>query len=365
MEIFLARQAIYDKKGDVVAYELLFRDSRENYFPRNIDEEKATLKLISNCGMMGISKLPNNKKAFVNFPRGVLLKDVVSLLSSERYVVEILENVEPTEEILIYLSELKKKNYILALDDVSNKERCKDFETLIDIYIIDFVAANKDERSKIVEEIRRINPKAELLAEKIENEEEYEEAINLGYSYFQGYYFSKPVIVSGKDIEVKNLNCFNIMVELLNPDFSIDVVEDIIKSDVGISYKLIKFLNSSAFGFKQEITSIRQAIMMIGRKELKKWLSLLAISEIQGESNEQVTVVSIMKARFCELIAMNVVGDKSANAFLTGLFSNLDIFINKDMEEIIDEIPTLSEEVKMALLGKENVLGDILKLVNA
>lgn len=365
MEIFLARQAIYDKNGDVVAYELLFRDSKENFFPQNIDEEKATLKLISNCGMIGLSKLTNNKRAFVNFPKGVLLKDVVSLLSSESYVVEILENVEPTEEILTYLTELKKKNYILALDDVIDKDTCSKFGDLIDIYKIDFIASNKETRKGIIEEIKRINPKAELLAEKVEDDEDYEEAIKYGYSYFQGYYFSKPVIVTGEDIDIKKLNSFNIMTELLKPDFDIDVVENIIKSDVGISYKLIRFLNSSHFGFKREITSIRQAIMMIGKSELKKWLSLVAISEIQGRSNEQITVSSILNARFCEIIAMSIVRDKASNAFLVGLFSNLDSLMNKDMKEIVDEMPTLVEEVKMALLGEDNILREILNLVNA
>lgn len=363
MEIFLARQAIYDKKGNVIAYELLFRNSKENYFSENIDEEKATIKLIANCGTIGLGKLTNNKRAFINFPRGVLLKDMISLLSAENIVVEILENVEATEDILLYLRELKEKKYILSLDDVSNKERCSQFGDLIDIYKIDFMAADKEERKLILSEIRKINPRAELLAEKIENEDEYKEALEDGYSYFQGYYFSRPVMVSEKDISVRNINCFNIMVELLDPEFNLDKVENIIKSDVAISYKLIKFLNSSKFGFLQEITSIRQAIMMLGRNELKKWLSLIAISEMHN-NNEEVTNSSIVRACFCELIALEIAKEKASNAFMTGLFSNLDNFINKDMIDIIKDIP-LSGDVKEALLGADNIIGNILKLVYA
>ena len=258
MEIYLARQAIYDKDGNVIAYELLFRNSMENYFSGNIDEEKATIKLIANCGTIGLGKLTNNKRAFINFPRGVLLKDMISLLEPENIVVEILENVEATEDILLYLEELKEKKYLLSLDDICNWERCRQFGDLIDIYKIDFMTTDKEAREKILSEIKNINPKAELLAEKIETEEEFNEALEKGYSYFQGYYFSKPVMVAENDIPVKNLNCFNIMVELMNPEFDMDKVENIIKSDVAISYKLMKFLNSSKFGFVQKITSIRQ-----------------------------------------------------------------------------------------------------------
>ena len=243
-------------------------------------------------------------------------------------------------------------------------DRCSQFGDLIDIYKIDFMAADRKTRKSIINKIREINPRAELLAEKIENEEEYKEALEDGYSYFQGYHFSKPVVISEKDIAVKNLNCFHVMIELLNPDFNIDSVENIVKSDLAMSYKLIKFLNSSKFGFKQEITSIRQAIMMLGRNELKKWLSLIAISEMQNDNNEEVTSSSIVRACFCELIALEIAAEKSSNAFMTGLFSNLDNFISKDMESIMEEIP-LSAEVKGALLGEDNILGNILKLVYA
>ncbi|MBE6048213.1 MAG: HDOD domain-containing protein [Clostridium sp.] len=364
MEIYLARQAIYDKRSNVIAYELLFRNSMENYFSGNIDEEKATIKLIANCGTIGLGKLTNNKRAFINFPRGVLLKDMISLLEPENIVVEILENVEATENILTYLEELKEKNYILSLDDICNWERCRQFGDLIDIYKIDFMATNKTERELILSEIRNVNPNAELLAEKIENEEEFKEALKNGYSYFQGYYFSKPVIVAENDISVKNLNCFNIMVELMNPEFDMDKIENIVKSDVAISYKLMKFLNSSRFGFLQEITSIRQAIMLLGKNDLKKWLSLIAISEMQNNNNEEITNSSIVKAYFCELVAEEIDKTKASNAFMTGLFSNLDNFMNKDMEDIIGDVP-LSEDIKEALLGADNMMGNILKLVRA
>ncbi|PRR82301.1 EAL and HDOD domain-containing protein [Clostridium vincentii] len=363
MDIFLARQAIYNTENEVVAYELLFRNSNSNSFAGDVNEEKATIKLISNCATIGLSNLTNGKRAFINFPKGVLLKDIICLLEREEIVVEILENVNPTYEILTYLMELKNRKYIIALDDVVIDYRYKEFGALIDIYKIDFVATTKSERVIILNEIRKINPQGQLLAEKVETKEDYKEALKNNYLYFQGYYFSKPTMISAKDIAVRNVSCFNIMVELLSPDFDVDKIEKTIKSDVAISYKLIKFLNSASFSFVQKIRSIKQSIALLGKKDLAKWLSLVVISEMQN-SNAEYTNNTIIRARFCELIAKEAKSSKESLVFMVGLFSNLDVFMNRSMKDIIVEIP-LEEEAKDALLGCENDLSGILNLVKA
>ena len=363
MDIFLARQAIYNTKNQVIAYELLFRNSNSNAFTGDVNEEKATIKLISNCATIGLSNLTDGKRAFINFPKGVLLKDTICLLEREKIVVEILENVKPTDEILSYLRELKKIEYIIALDDVVIDYRYKEFGTLIDIYKIDFVATTKAERVTILNEIRSINPQGQLLAEKVETEADYEEAIKNNYLYFQGYYFSKPTMISARDIPVRNVSCFNIMVELLSPNFDLDKMEKIIKTDVAISYKLMKFLNSANFYFVQKISSIRYAIALLGKNELVKWLSLVVISEMQN-SNVEYTNNTIIRARFCELIAKEANSSKKSLAFMVGLFSNLDVFMNRSMKDITAEIP-LEEEAKAALLGCDNDLSEMLNLVKA
>jgi len=363
MEIFLARQAIYNRKNQVVAYELLFRNSNSNAFNGDVNEEKATIKLISNCATIGLSNLTNGKIAFINFPTGVLLKDTICLLEKENIVVEILENVKPTAEILTYLKELKDKDYIIALDDVVINYEYKEFGTLIDVYKIDFIATTKEERAIIIDDIKKINPQGQLLAEKVETDEDYQEALKSNYLYFQGYFFSKPTMISARDIPVRNVSCFNIMVELLSPNFDVDKIERIIKSDVAISYKLMKFLNSANFSFVQKISSIKQAIALLGKKELAKWLSLIVISEMQN-NNVEFTTNTIIRGRFCELIAGKAKRSKTSLAFMVGLFSNLDVFINRSMKDIILEIP-LEEEAKAALVGSDNELAQILNLVKA
>lgn len=362
MNIYLARQAIYDKSYKVRAYELLFRNSKENRFAEDIDEDSATIKVLSNCTTIGLEELTHNKKAFINFSQKVLLRDVVSLLSKDKVVVEILENVIPTKEIVDYLFELKEKGYTLALDDVSFNTNYKRFGKLIDIYKIDFKLNSKNERRILINILKRYNPDAKLLAEKIETEEEYIEALESGYSYFQGYYFSKPIMIEKKDIQVRNITCFNLIMELCREDFDIDKIESIIKTDVAISYKLMKFLNSAAFSFVQTISSIRQAIMLLGKEELKKWLSLIIMSEMKGVNSEEVTNSTIIRGRFCELVQAEIETRNKSLAFMVGIFSNLDSFMQKDMKDIIVGLP-VNEDIKDALMGKDNSLKNILDLV--
>ena len=364
MDIFLARQAIFDSNNKSVAYELLFRNSKENKFDFSVDADTATMKLISNCMSLGLGQLTNDKRAFINFTNGLIKNGYPSVLPKECIVVEILESVKPTKEILFELNKLKANGYMIALDDVVSQSKYWEFGKIIDIYKIDFRASTKEERVSIVKGIRVLNPEAELLAEKVETYEEYEEAQINEYAYTQGYYFSKPLMMSGKDMPIRNRTCFNIMAELLNNDFNVNKIEKIIKSDVSISYKLIRMLNSASFSFNQKITSIKQAIMLIGKEELNKWLTITAMSEMESENDNEITTSTIIRARFCEMIAEQVNPLIKSKCFMCGLFSNLDTFIQKEMSEIVEELP-IDDELKAALIGEENEVHSILHLVEA
>ena len=364
MNIFLARQAIYDKQSKSIAYELLYRDSNTNVFNFNIDEDEATRKLILNSITMGLKELTQDKIAFINFTNRLLLDEMPSIFDKDKIVIEILESVKPTKEVMMVLHKLKRKGYKLALDDVNYSSSYWAFGNLIDIYKIDFIQTTKEEREELVESIRILNPKAKLLAEKVETQEEYEEAKENGYSYYQGFLFSKPLMMMGKDLPIRNCACFKLLSELLDTDFQVSQVETLIKSDLGISYKLIKMLNSASFDFVQKISSIKQAIMLIGREELRKWLTIIAMSEMQSSNEEEITKSIIMRARFCELIAEEYFWEDKAKCFLAGLFSNLDTYMKKSMSEIVEELP-VEEELKEALLGKENNIYKIIKLVEA
>lgn len=364
MNIFLARQPIYDNKREIVAYELLYRNSSVNKYMGGISEDNATIQLISNTASIGLENLTNKKRAFINFSEDTLLKDVASLLHKDGVVIEVLESVKPTEEIVSYLRKLKNKGYLIALDDVGIESSYKDFGDLIDIYKIDFMITSKRQRDILLRILRKHNSKAKFLAEKIETDEEYEEAKKNGYDYYQGFYFSEPLMVLGKDVLINNTTCFNVMSQIRKDDIDLDDVEQIMKVDMSLTYKLLKFLNSSIFSFVQPISSVKQAIMLLGSKELKKWLYLVVLGSMKSENGEDSVYNTIIRSRFCELIAEKVAPEMKSAAFLTGLFSNLDNFVGQTMEEICSELP-IDINIKEALLGKNNKLKEILDLVKA
>lgn len=218
MDIFIARQAVYDKNEKTVAYELLYRSSLENKFDSSVNPEDATYKVIQNISSFGLEKLTNNKRAFVNFPEEVINSNMATLLPKQRTVIEVLETVKPTKEILDNLLFLKRKGYCIALDDVNDIDKVEKFIGIVDIVKVDFMFSSKEKRIEIVNFIKDNNSKSgniKLLAEKIETKEEFEEAINLGFHYFQGYYFSAPSVILGEDIAIKNTTIFNVLVELL------------------------------------------------------------------------------------------------------------------------------------------------------
>lgn len=361
MDIFIARQGIYDKNGKIVAYELLYRNSMENSYNPLIEDEVSTYKVIENISSFGLDILTNKKRAFVNFSEALIMKDIATLLPKENVVIEVLETVNPSEEIINKLLSLKDLGYYIALDDVVEVEHIVKFIGVIDIVKVDFRLATSEARKKIAYICNKYN--IDMLAEKVETSEELNEAKELGYIYFQGYYYSKPSIFLGKDIAVKNTSIFMLLVELIKENYDIDKVEYIMKTDVALTYKFLKFINSSYFNFLQEIKSIRQAIILIGREELRKWLSILTVVEMSSINSGYANSI-IIRAKFCEEISNIISSNYAPQAFMVGLFSNMHQMIEKNIDYVVKELP-LNSEIKNALLGEQNVLKDILDLALA
>ncbi|MDY4253184.1 MULTISPECIES: EAL and HDOD domain-containing protein [unclassified Clostridium] len=361
MDIFIARQGIYDKNGKVVAYELLYRNSMKNSYNPLVEDDVSTYKVIENISSFGLDILTNKKRAFVNFSEALIMKDIATLLPKENVVIEVLETVNPSEEIINKLLSLKDLGYYIALDDVVEVEHIVKFIGVIDIVKVDFRLATSEARKKIAYICNKYN--IDMLAEKVETSEELNEAKELGYIYFQGYYYSKPSIFLGKDIAVKNTSIFMLLVELIKENYDIDKVEYIMKTDVALTYKFLKFINSSYFNFLQEIKSIRQAIILIGREELRKWLSILTVVEMSSINSGYANSI-IIRAKFCEEISNIISSNYAPQAFMVGLFSNMHQMIEKNIDYVVKELP-LNSEIKNALLGEQNVLKDILDLALA
>ena len=203
-----------------------------------------------------------------------------------------------------------------------------------------------------------------ILAEKVQNEEEFEEAKELGCQLFQGYYFSRPSVISGKDIELNTTTVLRLVNEVSKDEYDIDIVEKIMQSDVALMYKFMKFINSANFGFVQEISSIKQAVMLVGQEQLRKWIFIIAYVDISNDVNSEYTNISIIRGKFCELIMSEIKKSKKNDAFMVGVFSDINIILDDNIENIVQDMP-VSSEIKEALKGEENELGAVLSLAKA
>jgi EAL and modified HD-GYP domain-containing signal transduction protein len=350
-EIYVARQPIFDKKQNVYGYELLARNGRMNSFDEK-DGDQATYNVIVNSFLMiGLDTLTNGKRAFINFTANSLKSEVSVMLPKELVAIEILESVIPDEEIIRTCKILKNEGYLLVLDDFVFSLGYIPLVELADIVKVDFKVTPREERWRIKQSLQDYPVK--LLAEKVENQEEFQEALQMGYSYFQGYFFCKPVMVSRRNLPVYCGNLFRLFRESAQREVDFRRMEDIIEKDVSLTYKLLKFMNSPLFGFKQKIGSLRQAIALLGQKGIKKWIALMSLKEISGNKPEELFLQSLIRARFAQMLALEKMGEDRADAaFLMGLFSYIDVLLARPLQEILDEI-ALNEEIKLALIGRK------------
>lgn len=352
MDVFLARQPILDRFNKLFAYELLFRDSEKNMY-QGKDGDKATIDVIKNTFTnIGIDKVTGDKKAFINFTENILKSDIFAVLPPKSVIIEILEDIEPTEEIVELCKRLKGLGYIIALDDFVYSDKYRELLEVIDIIKVDFKITKGYERREV---IKRVNSaRIKFLAEKVETIEDFNEAVSCGYEYFQGYYFSKPLMISGKKIAENKAIYIQILQEINNEKFSIESMENLIKRDVSLSFKLLKLINSANYCFVSEIKSLRQALALLGEKEIKKWLYLIVFQTIGNNKPEIIIIDSLTRARFAEIIAKkNRMDVNPFNAYLTGILSMIDLLLDSPLDQILEEI-LIPAEVKEGLNGTNN-----------
>jgi c-di-GMP-related signal transduction protein len=363
MEVYVARQPIFNKNKKLFGYELLFRDGLSNAFP-DIDGDTATSKLLSNSFFsIGMNQLTSGKTAFINFTQSLLLNKIPMMFPSEKMMVEILEDVDPNEQVISACTDIAEAGYSLALDDFVFKNELQPLIELADIIKIDFMLTPIDEIQKMVDRFKGNNIK--LLAEKIETYEEFEKALSMGFMYFQGYFFSKPEIISGKEIAPSKITLLQIVGEANKKDCSFDKLEKLINRDVSISYKLLLYINSAFFKRACEISTIKHAIVLLGEMEIKRFISMVATAELASDKPDELVRTSIIRARFCELMGMHSQnGADISELFLMGLFSLIDAMLDNNMEDIMQTLP-LSKNIKQALLEEKGDLADYLKLVSS
>ena len=366
MQIFVARQPIFDLQDRVFAYELLFRSGLENCFSAPPDaSDHATSHVISSGGFLGLETLTQDKLAFVNFSRGPLVSDLARLLPPDRVVIEILETIEPDDEVVAACRRLKEAGYRIALDDFAPADVDSPLAPFADFIKVDLLATpSPDERRRLAERLG--NPRTVMLAEKVETREARQEVAAAGYALFQGYFLSQPVIVSAKSVPTFRMNYLRLLQEITRPDVDAPQLEAIVKQDLSITYRLLRHINSAAFGFRTEIRSLRSALALLGLDEIRRWASVWAMADLGRDTPGELVVESVLRGRFCELAAQHApaLRRRAAELFLLGLFSSLDAIMGRPLGEILEALP-VPADVRAALLGTPNDFRSVMDAVLA
>ncbi|WP_301110127.1 EAL and HDOD domain-containing protein [Sporosarcina sp.] len=368
--IFIGRQPILERQGNIYAYELLYRNSEENFFP-DINPEQATISLLVNTFLsVGIDQVTNGVPSFINFSGELLAQDLFMSLNPNQVVIEILEDVEITPALLRRLENFKEAGFTIALDDfvLQNQyiQHPQLFE-LIDIIKVDFMNTSKAERDAIKIFLKKY-PAIILLAEKVETEADYQLALNSGYDLFQGYFFAKPEIIKSAEVPSNTLIHMQILEYFQKDAPSISDLSEVIMRDVSISYKLLRFINSYGFEIPRQISSIKQAIVLIGLDETKKWLQVLMLHDLARDANSgrvsALVELSLRRARAFELLAKYKRKPNKDEYFLTGMFSLIDAVMSMKWEDILPLL-SLSDVIIDTLNGRTTEMTPYLELIVA
>ncbi|WP_405601633.1 MULTISPECIES: EAL and HDOD domain-containing protein [unclassified Pseudoalteromonas] len=362
MYFYAARQPILNRNKELIGYELLFRDGVDNVFP-NIDGDEATTRLIEGSQFnFGLEDLTDNKPAYINFTLETLLKGYPTILGKDAIVVEILETIQPGKRLLAIVKDLKGKGYTLALDDYTHQPVWRHFYPFIDIIKIDFLTLDTDNIQDIIADLKQY-PHIKLLAEKVETHEMYNLALELGFDYFQGFFFSKPEMVQSKALPPSEMALAELLYETSSVEINLQKITGVFERDVNLSYKLLRYSNSAAFAKRAEVNTIKQALIILGANEIKKLLSLLFAAQVSADKPVELLRLSLTRARFAELLAISHGQFKDTGmAFLTGMMSLMDAILDQSMESVMSKLP-LSDEIKAALLKNEGLLAKYLNLV--
>jgi c-di-GMP phosphodiesterase len=359
--VLVSRQPIYSADMKVLGYELLFRDSEVNRASFS-DGDQATAEVILNTFMdIGLQEVVGQQLAFINFGRNLIMADCCQSLPSERAVLELLESVEPDDALLKRLAELKSAGYRIALDDFVCADPSLRLLESAQFVKLDIMACDERMIRQSVTTLKKFPVK--LIAEKVETREQFQLCKELGFDYFQGYFFCRPELVASRRLPVNRLAAIRLITKLNNPELEMQELEEAISQDLSLSYKLLRYTNSVMCGLVHEVESIRHAAMMVGFERLRIWASLILFSGMDDKPRD-VIVTGAVRARMCEKLAESLKISHPERFFLVGLFSVLDAVFDRPLEEVLSALP-LTPNVVDALLRHEGQLGDVLRCVLA
>lgn len=359
IDIYVGRQPIFNQKMEVVAYELLFRGNTKDNHAMIIGGDAASAQVMMNVfGEMGLTEVLGEHNGFINFTEGLLLREYQPFFPKKRVVIEVLEDIQVTEELIESLTKLKALGFTIALDDYVFNPELKVLEGFADIVKVDILAVGP---KPLIEHAKRLKARGiKLLAEKVESREQYEFCLKLGFDYFQGYFFAKPKIIEGKRLPNNKLTILELLSNVYNPDIDMHKLSDIIGKDVALSQKLLKFVAETS-GPDIQISSIYDAVIRFGLNRLKSWASMLVLSGVDDKPIE-LFITSLTRAKFCELVGEKTGSLSKDSYFTVGLFSCLDAVMDTKLSLLLEKLG-LDSQVHSALIEEEGDLGCVLSLV--
>ena len=356
---YVARQPIFDREQKVFGYELLFRNGLENAFSGDTNE--ASRATLDRSLLMGLDVLCDGRRAFVNCTRETLIKGLVTLLPSAMTVVEVLEDVPPDEDVIAACRNLKEEGYLIALDDYVADDAREPLAEIADIIKVEMPLTTEEQRGDL---IRRYGPwRCRMLAEKIETQDAFVRAREQGFVYFQGYFFRRPEMLPTRDMPANRLHYLRMLQEVSRPELDVPKLEKLIKLEMPVCYRLLRYLNSAVFGFKREIHSVRHALTILGERELRRWVRLVAAVGAGQDKTSDLVLAALVRGQFGEFLAPRVSHGES-DLFLLGLLSLIDAMLEMPMAEVLDKIP-LDHETKAVLLGQPSLLRPVYQLMLA
>ncbi len=360
-QIFVGRQAIFDRNIQVFAYELLYREQVEGNAPK-VDGDQASSRVLLNSFMeIGLDRIAGKHPVFVNMTRGFFLDLPPMPFEKERVVLEILEDIEVDEQLVASVASLAAQGYRLALDDYEFEPKWDPLLPYMEIIKVEVPTLNWDRLADQLQRIRR--PGLLLLAEKVETEEEYRQLHDLGFDLFQGYHFSRPNVVSGKRLGENHMVILKLLSRINDPDVTTEELERLIAQDPSLSYKILRYLNSAAIALPRTIESIGQAVVYLGLARLRAWASLLALSRVSNKPQE-LFLVALVRGHMCRSLVKQLQPAEAETAFTAGLLSILDLLLDRPLSEILEQI-SLSDTLHIALIQHQGLIGQALRCVLA
>lgn len=359
--IYIGRQPIFDRDLNVFGYELLFRSGKENRADV-LDGDQATSRVILNSFLeIGLDKLVGNTYAFFNLTRNFLLNHSEFPFRSSKIGLEILEDVTVDETLMEAVRGLSAQGFLIALDDFMFTSENAPLAAIANLIKVDIQSMDRNELAQHVTQLRRFP--AKLLAEKVEDQEQYEHCRELGFDYFQGYFLCKPKMFEERRLPDNKLNVLRLLTELENPDVGPKELEAIIKHDVSLNYKLLRCVNSAYYGLPISVKSVSHAVVYMGLDTVRNWVRLLVLAGLEDRPDELIQI-ALTRARMAENLTAHFSEDTKESAFTVGLFSVLDALMEVPMKDIVPRLP-LAEEIRDALLESTGPYGRMLAIIRA